>query len=60
MQELNAMLESQKEAIEKELKEIGHKEFELKVNKSKLNKMLTVINRQLATAKGEPTGKAEA
>lgn len=53
MENINAMLESQKEAIEKELKEMGHKEFELKVNKAKLNKMLTVINRQLATAKGD-------
>lgn len=53
MQQLTEMLNSQKVQIEKDLKELDTKEWDLKLQRSKLSKMLKTVNKQLETANND-------
>lgn len=53
METLTKMLNDQKDLILKDLKQIEHDEFELKVKKAKLTKMLKTIDKQVTTATEE-------
>jgi hypothetical protein len=50
MENLTKMLNDQKDQIEKELKEIDSKEWDLKFQRSKLTKILKAVNKQIETA----------
>lgn len=53
MEKLTQLFNAQKEQIEKDLKQIDDDEWKLKVQRSKLSKMLKQVNKQLETAADE-------
>lgn len=53
MEDLTQLLKAQKEQIVKELDQVKHEEFTLKVKRSKLQKMLSAVDKQITLATEE-------